>query len=161
MQRRGLTYGLLIVVAVLMGIIASGLPRLHRDGPLPLVAAAPSTTATTPTTAPVREPTTTVPAPHAPATVTVLVANASGVGGAATKRASALTAAGYHVLKSVNAAGAATSDVYWVAGAQADARAVAATLGLAGDAVHAMPAKPPVANTGAATVVVVIGRDRG
>ena len=53
----------------------------------------------------------------------------------------------------------AKSAVYYAAGAQADAQAVATALGLDPSVVAAMPSPPPVDLAGA-TVLVVIGSDK-
>jgi hypothetical protein len=161
MQRRGLTYALLFAVAVAMGVAASGLPRLHRDAPLPAAPDVTTTTTTTSTTTTSSATASTAAVTHPRAAVRVLIANASAVNGAAAKRSSTLSAAGYDVLTPVNTAPAATSEVFFSRAADGDARAIAATLGIGDGDVHPMPAKPPVANANITDVVVVIGRDLG
>jgi LytR cell envelope-related transcriptional attenuator len=96
---------------------------------------------------------------HAPRTVTVLVANASGVNGAAAKRATTLTTAGYHVLTPTNTAPTPTTSVLFTSDFETDARAIAMALGIPQGNVRAVPTTPPVPNASKANVLVIIGRD--
>jgi hypothetical protein len=163
MRSRGLTYGLLVVVAIAVGLIATGMPSRRKDPSLRIAAsevAIPSTItpSSRASTAP-RPSTTTVPA-HDPSTVTVLVANGTGVDGAATKRADQLKQRGYVSLTPVDAqAHAGTTGVFYVLGAQGDAIAVARLIGAPAGSVLPMPEPLPVADLQAATVLVVLGDD--
>lgn len=127
---------------------------------------APETSATTATTA--KAATTgpaTIKAPAAqasgPAAISVLVLNAGAVKGAAGKEAQALTNAGYTVLAPRNADTLRPSAVLYIAGHDADARAVAQTLKVKNTAIiRALnPADPPVSGLGDAEVIVVLGSD--
>lgn len=104
-------------------------------------------------------PTTTPPA-RAPKDVKVVVANASDVNGAAGNAKKALDPVGFNVLAPTNAAKVAESAVFFTAGFQADAIAVANALGLPTTTVKAIPAPPPF-DTKGANVAVVIGADHG
>ena len=103
-----------------------------------------------------KEPTGTT---RAPASVSVVVLNGSGgikgVAGATTDK---IKAKGYKTLEPGNAAPVDKTTVYYTAGFQADANAVAGVLGLAPTSVSAAPANPPAGSTGA-NVIVVLGKD--
>jgi len=110
--------------------------------------------------------TTTAPAAqaHDPATVRVLVLNGSGKTGIAKATSDQLKAANYTTLDPANAANGATVDtsiVYFQAGYDADAQAIAAKLGLAPSAAQALPVPPPptVGDPKDANVVVLVGAD--
>src|SRR5690606_37859071 len=103
--------------------------------------------------------TTTTAVAKPPAEVPVLVANGSGATGVAAANAEKLRAAGYTDVETTNAPTTNRTNVYYAAGAQADAQAVATALSLEQATVVAMPAPPPVEPAGA-TVLVVIGTDR-
>ena len=168
MRARGALYGLLIVLAAVLGIVAAGIPA--RGGtnsariaePLP----APTTDAPTTTTlAPVRSATTTTTAvatAHAPAQVTVLVANGSPTTGAASNLTKVIGNAGYNTLTAIDATNRSTptTAVYYAAGYQPDAAALAARVGAPASAVKAMPLPLPVASLQSANVLVVLGTDR-
>lgn len=109
--------------------------------------------------------TTTPPAPttHPPAQVKVLVLNGTGgqqltAGADNTKK---LTPAGYATLPPNDAATAAQSHVYFTAGYEPDARAVAKVLGLPDTSVAAMPNPLPSPDSAPANVVALIGADQG
>lgn len=104
----------------------------------------------TPTTAPAK----------APKDVKVIIANASDVNGAAGNAKKALDPVGYNVLSPANAPKVAESGVFFTAGFEADAAAVATALGLPATVVKAIPAPPPF-DTKGANVAVVIGADQG
>jgi hypothetical protein len=110
-------------------------------------------TADTTTTA----PTTTVPA-RAPRDVKVIVANASDVKGAAGNAKKALDPIGFNVLAPANAVATPTSSVFFAAGYERDAAAVASALALPGETVKALPAPAPFDIKGA-NVAVVLGAD--
>lgn len=111
-------------------------------------------TVSTSTTQPVA---TTVPV-RAPAEVKVIVANASDVSGAAGGATTRLKAAQYNALAPGNSAKVATSAVYFTAGYQAEAAAIAAALELPANVVAAIPTPPPL-DPKTANVVVVLGAD--
>ena len=101
--------------------------------------------------------TTTVPANRVP----VLVANASGVSGAAATVSSRLQQVGsWDLLPPVNASTTVpSSHVYYVAGQQQAAEAIASSLHLPSSAVAPYTTAAPIATIGAAEVVVVVGPD--
>jgi hypothetical protein len=161
MRSRWLTYGSVIVVAIVVGVIATGLPSRRKDPSLRIDAAErtnPSTsTSSTARTRP-SSSTTSVPG-HDPSTVTVLVANGSLVDHAATKRSDELTQRGYIVLTPTNAEEKAiTTGVFFLPGAEGDAKAIAGVLGAPATAVQAMPDPAPI-DLAAATVLVLLGED--
>lgn len=118
---------------------------------------APSTTApSTATTARHSSTTSTVP----PAHVSVLVANASGVTGAAASVSSELQPAGWNMLAPVNAsAHVPTSAVYYLAGQQSSALAIANALHLPNTVVVPYTTAAPISSIGTAEVLVVVGPD--
>jgi hypothetical protein len=104
--------------------------------------------------------TTTTSTTRPPSTVPVLVANASGVTGAAGTVTSQLQVGGWNMQPPVNAtARVATSHVYYVAGQQSAANAIAASLHLPTSAVAPYTTAAPVSPIGTAEVVVVVGPD--
>ena len=103
-------------------------------------------------------PTTTTVAARPPAEVKVIVANASDVKGAAGTANDQLKAAGYNGLSPTNAAKVAESSVYFTAGYDKEAAAIAATLGLPATSIKPLPTPPPV-DPKTANVVVVLGAD--
>jgi LytR cell envelope-related transcriptional attenuator len=175
MRARGLMYGLLILIAIAVGVLASGLPMRKSDGKLAVngEAPSPSTAASTSTSTAARStPSTSVPATTAPATtspttashapgdIDVLVANASGVNNAASTRAAAIKTSGYNTLVSVDATDmSASSRVFYVSGFKNEALAIAETLGIGVEAVKPMAKTPPVADLKTAKVLAVIGTD--
>ncbi len=154
---------LLVVIAVVIGILV-----LHRSGgggPTVVVATGSTTTTTkapnggkTPVTT-AQSTTTTAPARPASA-VKLLVANGSSVRGLAGLISTKLHTAGYNTLAAANATQqVTTSVVYYEAGYQREAEAVAQVLGLPATAVQPMPTPPPVTNLNTANVLVVTGPD--
>jgi hypothetical protein len=154
----------LIVAAVLLGVIL----LRATDGPEPFDAVAtesndggrgnsndtattlPDDTATTATTA---------VAPHNPAEVTVLVANGASISGLASQISDQLKAANFVVAEPTNTkAPAAESAVFYVAGYEADAAAIAALLSPAPKTAP-MPDPPPVDDLAGAQVLVVAAAD--
>jgi len=153
----GFRGALLIAVAVLVGagLLAGGFGESK-------VATSRSTPTTKPSTT-VPGSTTLVVQAHDPAQVKVLVLNGSGKSGVAKAGAELLKAANFTTLDPSNAKGAtvATSIVYFVAGYDADAQAIAAKLGLAATAAQPLPVPAPdtVADAKDANIVVVVGSD--
>lgn len=152
----------LIVVAVVLGIIL-----LNATDRTPSFTKSTGSKATTATT--VAEPggssssttpaTTTKSKAHDPSAVSILVANGSGVKGAAAKIATTLAGSNYVLKTSVNTKTPASSSVvYYTAGYDADARAIASLLTPA-PSVQAMPNPLPVADLAGANVLVVVAAD--
>jgi len=95
-----------------------------------------------------------------PAQLLVVIANGSGTTGVAKTRATQLQGLGYPNTTFVNAAGVVpTTAVYFVPGAEADSKAVAAVLGLPAASVAAIPTPAPVADMKDNKVLVVLGQD--
>jgi hypothetical protein len=160
MRSRGLTYGLLIVVAIAIGVTATGMPSRRTDPSLRIAAsenADPSTTSSTASTG--SGSATTRVRTHDPSIVTVLVANGSLVDRAATKRSEELTRRGYLALTPVNAdEKSTTTGVFFLSGAKGDAEVIAGFIGAPARAVRPMPDPAPV-HLGVATVLVLLGDD--
>lgn len=100
--------------------------------------------------------TTTVPPGH----VSVLVANASGITGAAAALSAQLQASGWNMLTPTNATSdVSTSQVYYLAGFQPEAAAIATSLHLPATAAAPYTSAVPVNSIGTAEVIVVAGPD--
>jgi hypothetical protein len=121
-------------------------------GDLPTVTATPTTvTATT-----VATQATTV----APAQLKVVVANGTSTKHLAANTAAALKGKGYtSTTITGDATQVPTSQVYFVAGSEADAKGVATALGLPAARVAPMPTPPPIASLGTNKVLVLLGAD--
>ena len=102
---------------------------------------------------------TTAPSVRPPNQVKVFVANGAGIQGAAGKAADTLKAAGYVAVAGNSPNRVQTTTVYYTEGFQAEAQAVAASLGTPAEAVQPMPTPPPVADIQGAQVLVVLGPD--
>jgi hypothetical protein len=161
----------LLLVAVVLGIVL--LAAADKSDPFQAVKAG-NTNPTTPTTLPVGSTTTTsgvantttsVAAARPPAQVKVLVANGTTVKGRAGFVSQIARRAGFNTLQPADIAKVDKpvhkSAVYYRAGYEAEAKAVAAALGLPPTAVLPIPATLPVASQLApsANVIVVIGTD--
>ena len=109
------------------------------------------------TTAAAAAPTTAVP----PAQLLVVFANGSGTTGLAKTKAEALKAKGYSAATYVAGTVTPLTQVFFVAGFEGDAQAVAAAMGLPPARVAPIPDPAPVAKLGDNKVVVVIGQDKG
>jgi hypothetical protein len=123
-------------------------------------AATPPATTTTTTTAPGKTAptTTTTTVPHS--SVTVVVANATQTNGLAGRKSTFLTSQGWAVQAPVDAATTeATSSVYYAAGQQEAAAAIATELGIKPTAVVPLTSAVPVTGVSGDDVVVVIGSD--
>jgi hypothetical protein len=94
-----------------------------------------------------------------PNQVKVFVANAAGVQGAAGRTADALIAAGYAAVPGNSPTRAEATAIYYTEGFEAEAQAVAATLGVPATSVQPMPTPPPVAEIEGSQVLVVLGPD--
>jgi hypothetical protein len=102
---------------------------------------------------------TTAPPARPPEQVIVLVANASGVSGAAAEQTTAIQGGGYQVVAPTNApANVETTQVLATAGFEAEAAALATSIGAPEGAVQAMPDPPPLDLAGA-NLLVMLGPD--
>jgi hypothetical protein len=166
MRVRGAVYGLLIVVAAVLGIVAAGIPARGGSANARIVAPPPAPTSVPKTTTTVERAasttTTTVASAHAPAQVTVLVANGSGTVGAAAKLTKLIGDAGYKTLTAIDANNRSTpaTIVYYGEGYHPDAVALAGLIGAPVPGVQPMPLPVPVASLQSANVLVVLGADR-
>ena len=148
----------LIGIAVLIGALVL---RFGFDDPASSTSQRPDPTPE-PTVVPEPSPEGEIVTPRAPATVIVLVANSTGVGGLAGDTTGRIAASlSYGTLDPVDSSGPTLviSEVYYTATYEAEARDIAAFLGLDPTGVRLMPATPPVADLGGAAVLVVLGSD--
>jgi hypothetical protein len=150
----------LILVAVVLGVVL-----LRSTDHTPSLAAtstprkATTTTTSTPASTGSSTSTTTATTGHDPSKVAILVANGSGKTGAAAKVAQGLAASNYVLKPSTNTkTPASASVVYYTAGYDADAKAIARLL-TPQPATQAMPTTLPVANLAGANVLVVVAAD--
>jgi hypothetical protein len=142
---------------VLVLFVVATVLLLHVVHPVTTAATSASgpTPSTTTTTRP-PPPTTTIPSPRVP----VMVANASSVAGAAAAVSKELEPHGWDLLPPVNATASATaSSVYYLAGFEPEAKAIAGDLQLAPTAVVPYTTAAPISSIGAAQVLVVVGPD--
>jgi len=154
----------LILVAVVLGVVL--LHTTDRTASFTKTTAATKTTTTvahTTTTAAgaltTTSTTTAASKGHNPAQVAILVANGSGVKGAAARIAQTLAASNYVLKPSTNTKTPASSSVvYYAAGYDNDAKAIARLL-TPQPAVQALPATLPVADLAKANVLVVVAAD--
>jgi hypothetical protein len=153
----------LIVAAIVLGVVLLN----ATDSPepfVPKVTAADGATTTSPTTSSTGGTTASTTATtagakaHRPGEVAVLVVNGSGVSGAAGRNAQKIAAAGYLLKPSGNAKTAAASIVYYKAGYDADARAIAGLLAPV-PGVQPMPDPAPVKDLLGANILVVVAAD--
>ena len=113
-----------------------------------------------PTTTTGESSTSSTAAARQPGDVTVIVANASGIDGAASRLTTNLKAKGYNAAQPTNASqNVSTTAVHFVAGYEAEAKAVAAAFGAPASAVAPMPSPPPISNLASAHVLVLLGPD--
>lgn len=96
-----------------------------------------------------------------PSEVRVLVANGTTVAGAGSRFTESLKAANYQTAAPTNAIDQAVeaTTVYFTAGYEAEAQAVATVLSAPAERVEALPAAPVVDDNALANVIVVIGPD--
>jgi len=157
------TRGLIVIgVAVIVGFLLLQVGFDDSNPELDLSAA--DDDATDPATDTTQPQVTASTAPEGgdPATVPVFVGNASGVSGAAGATTDQLRTAGYTAVLEPGNATTTTdiSQVFFKAGADADAQAVATALGLPAEQVVALPEPPPFeAPPENATVLVLLGTD--
>ena len=151
---------LLVAAAVALGI---GVLASVSHGAAPTAAAASTASSSTTTTEVQRQAattTTTSPATHQAGSVKVLVANGTSVPGAAGKLKTKLASDGYDMLSPTDTSSPArASAVYFAAGYQGDAEAIAAAAGLTASVVQALTSPGPVASSSGAQVIVVVGPD--
>lgn len=146
---------LLLAIAVILGVAL--LHELDNGGGTASLATEVKEKAAT---QPAVQNTSTTLAVRSPADVKVLVANGVGVAGAASKVASRLQPIGYQLAKPGNTVNKETvSSVQYAAGYQAEALALATSLGLPSSAVQALPTPAPVTDMQGSTVLVIIGND--
>ncbi len=163
MVKAGIVLAAFVVVTILLLGVIHPATATSVAGP-PATAAATSsgatatTAATSRTTAPPRSTgsTTTI----APSKVSVLVANASGVTGAAAAVTAELRPGGWTMEPPVNAsAKVTTSSIYYLAGQQQPAVAIASALHLPSSSVGPYTTAAPISSIGTAGVLVVVGPD--
>ncbi len=155
---------ILLVVAAILGIVLLQAFDTDFDGGSGVgidvgdtVVPGTGPTGSTAPTAPAN--TSTTQASRAPSEVTVLVANGTGIKGLGTQNAEVLKGLGYSTLTAVDATKALdASAVQFAEGFQAEAQAVALTLGLQPSSVQPLNS-PAVPDTQGATVIVLLGAD--
>jgi hypothetical protein len=148
-----------VVVAVVIGALL--MPSATRPPLHVVTAASSSSTTTTPPRGTTSTTTTTLPTvvPGA-SSIHVLVANATTVPHLAAGVATYLRSRGYVTLTPVNASThVSATQVFAAAGQQGAAGTVVSVLGLSAAAIQPSSAVAPVASTGGATVVVIVGPD--
>jgi cytoskeletal protein RodZ len=152
----------LIVLIVFVAATVLILGEIHPGGTAATKATStPTTTATTPTTKPKTKhsattTTTTIP----PSKVVVMVANGSEVNGAAAAVTAELRPAGWDLLTPTNAATSVTAtQIYYVAGYEKSADAIATSLQLPTSVVAPYTTAAPITSLGSALVAVVVGPD--
>jgi LytR cell envelope-related transcriptional attenuator len=147
-----------IFVGALLGVAVAGLPDRRKDAPLVVRTTTPPTTVGTTvleTTVPATTPTTLPPpSTRAPGEVQVATINASGMAGAATRLAARLRSDGYEVGEPTSRRVQETSALLHRPGFDAEALALASSLGL--DPSVLEPTEAPPAG---ADLVVVVGQD--
>ncbi|HEX3840362.1 MAG TPA: LytR C-terminal domain-containing protein [Acidimicrobiales bacterium] len=149
-------------ILLIIFIIATAVSLRQVNAPTPAASAAAATTTTvagattTSTSHPGATTTTTTP----PSRVPVVVANGSNVSGAAGSISTQLQSAGWQVLPAENATSNVTASVvYYVAGFQPSAAAIARLLGVPTSGIQPLTSAAPVGAVGSADVVVVVGPD--
>lgn len=148
----------IVFVGSLLGLAVAGLPSRREDAPLSLQTA----TSTVPSVTTSAPPATTTPLPPAPvrepATLKVTAFNSSSVTGAATKMGARLRALGYVVQPpGPDRLPLDPSAVMYRSGLEAEARALASSLGL--DAGVVAPIEAPVAAVGDTDLAVLVGSE--
>ncbi len=152
-QRRDNAVGAVLVGAALLIGVVLLVKGYDADGGLVATSKAPVTSSTT-----MPAPTTTLPA-RPPADIVVAVYNATGGGMVASKNRSVLESRGFTQVSIGDAPSVVPeTQIFYTAGAKADAQQVAIALGKDPLLVQAMPSPPP-ADPGSATVLVLAGPD--
>jgi hypothetical protein len=151
----------LVVVAIVVGIFL-----MNKGGGGAVVASAgdrlPATTTTTSLPPGAVTQTTQTSATLPPASVRIVAANGTTVKGLAAKTKTTLAAAGYTNVAALSTSTPVTSSlIYYVPGADADARAVAKAVGFSVDRVAALPpaSQIPVTPITGARVILLLGPD--
>jgi hypothetical protein len=161
MVRAGIVLVAFVVATVLLlGVIhpSAVTPVSNSAPPSTTPGQATGSTTSTSTTTPTHSgnSATTVP----PSKVSVLVANASAVTGAAAAVAAELQPAGWNLEAPVNAsAKVVNSSIYYLAGQQQSALAIALALRVPNTAVGPYTTAAPISSIGSAEVLVVVGPD--
>ena len=148
----------LLVVAFLIGV---GLLHSADRSSVSIGTTSGTTVKKTTTTSAGAVETTTTLAPRDPRTVKVLAANGSSTNGVGDKLRKKLLALNYDALNPAVTATTKTrtSAVYFTAGFESEAAALASAMNLPTTAVHAMPTKAPVAQLLTANLLIVAGDD--
>ncbi|HWE70308.1 MAG TPA: LytR C-terminal domain-containing protein [Acidimicrobiales bacterium] len=154
-------------IVLILFIIATAVALRQVHAPTPVSSAATVATTTTVAGAGGTTTSTTHAGGHAatttttpPSKVPVVVANGSNVTGAAGSISTRLQSAGWQVLPAENATSNVTASVvYYVAGFQPSAAAIAQLLGVPTSGIQPLTSAAPVGAVGAADVVVVVGPD--
>lgn len=149
---------MIVFVGSLLGLAVAGLPSRRQDAPLSVQTATSSTTTTaTPLATVPTVPETTVVL-RGPGELRVTAFNTSTVTGAATRMGTRLKSLGY-VLQppGPDRKPQDSSVVMFQSGLEAEARALASSLGLAADTVR--PIEGPVAAVGETDLAVIVGND--
>ena len=91
----------------------------------------------------------------------VIVANGSGVSGRANATSEVLKALGYTTINAVDGTATPNTQIFFIAGFDADAAGIAAAMGLGADRVVQMPPEVPLkgAELSTAKVLVLVGPD--
>lgn len=145
------------LVVIVVGLVAGVLLLDVASRPTTVPSGTAATSSTTTTTHPVSTTTTTT---MPPANVTVQVANGSSATGIAAAYTTELQSAGWKTLTPIDTTtNVASSSVYYAAGQQKSAEAVAHELGLAKSAVQPLTSSVPVSATTGVDVLVVAGPD--
>ncbi|HEV3265934.1 MAG TPA: LytR C-terminal domain-containing protein [Acidimicrobiales bacterium] len=148
-----------MVLIVFIIALALALHYVHPATPSSSAATA-TTQAGTATTTPAGHSSTTTTTTTPPSKVPVVVANGSNVSGAAGSISTELQAQGWQILPAENAtSNVSASVVYYVAGLQPSAAAIARFLGVPASGVQPLTSAAPVGAVGTAQVVVVVGPD--
>ena len=146
----------MVVVGALLGLAVAGLPDRSKDEPLAVQSTAPATTvAPTAPTVPLTNATTSAPNPsRAPGGLKVVAINASGVAGAGARLTERLEAEGYDAGEPTSRRVQEGSALLHRPGLDAEARALATSLGLDASVLEATEAPPAESD-----LAVIIGVD--
>lgn len=151
--------GALLALALILGIVLLNAAD-DNDAFSPVTAGGSQQPAESETTLPAETTTTTTQPLRPPAEVKVLAANGTATRGLAGQYKDRLSAAGYNALAPTDASKkpVAKSVVYFTAGYEGEAKAVADLLEIATTA--PMPQEPPVASLQSAHLLVLVGTDK-
>ncbi len=143
-----------VVVGALLGLAVAGLPNRGKDAPLAVQTTAPATTAAVATVPVTTSSTSPPPATRGRGELKVVAINASGVAGAGARLTARLESEGYGVGEPASRRVQQASAVLHRPGLDAEARALATSLGLDPSVLEATAAPP-----GEADLAVIIGGD--